>query len=75
MRSVTPLRLLLLALTLVVAFGCVVPSVFHDKWHRHGSSYSRNRLTGEVTKEQFAARPDFWYCMSPQRNSVFVIDD
>jgi len=74
-RSVTPLRLLLLALTLVVAFGCVVPSVFHDKWHRHGSSYSRNRLTGEVTQERFAARPLLWSCMSHQRDSVFVIDD
>ena len=63
-------RAILLLLALVVAFGCVVPSVFHDIERRGAYVYRHNRLTGDTLVE-CEWLPQSFDCLTPPRRSVF----
>ena len=65
-KLMAPRSLLLLFLGCVTAFGCIVPSVFHDSWTQVEDNrddglfvfiivqwevpYTRNRLTGDIQR-------------------------
>lgn len=69
MRSLTARRLVLLGLALVVLIGCVVPAVFHDRYVDGTATVRRNRLTGDITRENF--EHSWSCCLSQTPSSVF----
>ena len=62
------LRLVLSALALVVVLGSAFPAVFHDEYRADGTTFRRNRLTGDVHSLNGYAPH---YCLSGPPRSVF----